>query len=106
MNLSELSFDKLVQLKQDVEKEIRARKNQEASALASMVQERAAQLGVSVDEILGMLGKKSAGKKTVLAPKYANPKNPAETWTGKGRKPGWFVAALAAGRSEDQLRIK
>ena len=50
--------------------------------------------------------KKSAGKKTVLAPKYANPKNPAETWTGKGRKPGWFVAALAAGRTEDQLRIK
>ncbi|MFN3593197.1 MAG: H-NS family nucleoid-associated regulatory protein [Thiobacillaceae bacterium] len=30
--------------------------------------------------------------------KYRNPAT-GETWTGKGRKPGWLVQALAQGKS-------
>lgn len=30
-------------------------------------------------------------KKTVGEPKYRNPDNPEQTWTGKGRAPAWFV---------------
>src|SRR4051794_12275797 len=30
-----------------------------------------------------------------VAPKYRNPDNPAETWTGRGRQPRWVQAALA-----------
>jgi len=25
-----------------------------------------------------------------VAPKYANPENPGETWSGRGREPKWF----------------
>ncbi|WP_018151048.1 H-NS histone family protein [Leeia oryzae] len=106
INLSDLSFDQLAQLRLDVEKEIRARKSQEASALANLVQERAQQLDVSVDELLALLGKKNTGKKAPLAAKFANPANPSDTWSGKGRKPGWFLAAIAAGKSEADLLIK
>ncbi|RDS80954.1 H-NS family nucleoid-associated regulatory protein [Dyella psychrodurans] len=34
-----------------------------------------------------------AGKGSV-APKYRNPENPSETWTGRGRSPLWYTAAL------------
>ena len=47
--------------------------------------------------------KQSAGK---LSPTYRNPNNPEETWTGRGRKPRWLVAALDAGSTVDQCRIR
>jgi DNA-binding protein H-NS len=30
-------------------------------------------------------------------PRYRNPKNSAETWSGKGKMPGWVEEALAEG---------
>lgn len=41
-------------------------------------------------------GKKPAGKKGAgsVAPKYRNPSNAAETWSGRGRQPVWFAEAL------------
>jgi len=38
-------------------------------------------------------------------PKYRNPENPAETWSGKGKRPGWVEAFLAEGRSLASLEI-
>lgn len=35
--------------------------------------------------------------------KYRNPANAANTWTGRGRKPAWFVEALAAGTKAEDL---
>ena len=40
-------------------------------------------------------GKKTASKKgTSVAPKYRNPSNASETWSGRGRQPVWFAEAL------------
>jgi DNA-binding protein H-NS len=42
-------------------------------------------------------GKAKTGKrggKGSVAPKYRNPANPSETWTGRGRQPLWVVAAV------------
>jgi DNA-binding protein H-NS len=38
-------------------------------------------------------GGKRGGKGSV-APKYRNPANPSETWTGRGRQPLWVAAAV------------
>lgn len=40
-----------------------------------------------------------------VAPKYRNPENLAETWTGRGMKPRWLAAQLAAGKSADDFLI-
>jgi len=34
-----------------------------------------------------------------VAPKYRDPKNPGNTWTGRGRMPRWMVAATKGGKS-------
>ncbi|MDT1064046.1 H-NS histone family protein [Paracoccus sp. CPCC 101403] len=44
-------------------------------------------------------------KTTPVAPKYAHPENPEQTWTGRGRKPRWVQEALDAGKSMDDLAI-
>ncbi len=41
-----------------------------------------------------------------VAPKYRNPDNPTETWSGRGRKPRWFEEALARGLSAEAMLIR
>lgn len=41
-----------------------------------------------------------------VAPKYRNPDNPEQTWTGRGKAPLWFVAATEAGKSREDLQIR
>lgn len=47
--------------------------------------------------------KKAAGGK--IAPKYRNPANAAETWTGRGKPPRWLAAELAAGKAKEDFLI-
>ena len=46
---------------------------------------------------------KNAGTK--VAPKYRNPANENETWTGRGKQPRWLASYTAEGRSLDEFRI-
>jgi DNA-binding protein H-NS len=38
-------------------------------------------------------------------PKYANPDEPQQVWSGRGKQPRWVAAKLAAGLSLRDLRI-
>ena len=56
---------------------------------------------------------KKAAKKAVskragvkVAPKYRNPANPKETWTGRGRQPRWMAAQVKAGKKPEEFLIK
>jgi len=49
-------------------------------------------------------GQSLKGKK--LPPRYRNPKNPEETWAGRGLKPRWIVSAIKAGRKLEAFAIK
>ena len=40
-----------------------------------------------------------------VRPKYSNPKNPAETWSGRGRLPRWLRPQLRGGRKLDDFLI-
>lgn len=40
-----------------------------------------------------------------VAPKYRNPDNANETWTGRGRQPRWMTAFTDAGRNRDDFLI-
>ena len=39
-------------------------------------------------------------------PKYRNPANPAETWSGRGKQPRWIVAQLKSGKKLDYFLIE
>jgi DNA-binding protein H-NS len=40
-----------------------------------------------------------------VQPKYQNPDNPGERWSGRGRKPKWVEEKLAQGRELADLAI-
>lgn len=42
------------------------------------------------EEVLAFSGRK---RKSAGIPKYRNPENPEQTWTGRGKKPGWLKQA-------------
>ena len=78
-------------------KSVDARRKAEAKRAA---EKAAKEFGFSLEEVLSSGGKGSKG-----APKYANPSDPSQTWTGRGRKPNWVIAALDTGKSIDDLAI-
>jgi DNA-binding protein H-NS len=39
-------------------------------------------------------------------PKYRNPKEPSETWAGRGKQPRWLTAQLRSGKKLDDFRIQ
>ncbi|MCA0297441.1 MAG: H-NS histone family protein [Proteobacteria bacterium] len=73
--------------------------------------------GYTLEELFGMSGNRSAkaaakpssraGRKLgKVAPKYRNPANPKETWTGRGKHPRWMAALIAKGKKADDFLIK
>lgn len=46
---------------------------------------------------------RSLGK---VAPKYRNPANGKETWTGRGKQPRWLAAETGKGRNLEEFLIK
>jgi DNA-binding protein H-NS len=56
-------------------------------------------------------GKPAGGKaklpssRAKVLPKYRNPDNPEEVWSGRGRQPKWVQAALAEGQRLEDLAI-
>lgn len=41
-----------------------------------------------------------------VEPKFQNPHNPTETWSGRGKQPRWIIQHLKSGKKLDELRIK
>lgn len=41
-----------------------------------------------------------------VLPKYRNPAQPAETWSGRGKQPRWLTALLRTGKKLDDFRIQ
>ena len=41
-----------------------------------------------------------------VAPKYRNPDDQQDTWSGRGRKPLWMVAQLKKGKKAEEFLIK
>jgi DNA-binding protein H-NS len=64
-------------------------------------------------KIVAPVGLKSAERKRdrprrkypKVYPKYRNPADPSETWSGRGKQPRWLVSALKSGKSIEDLEI-
>jgi DNA-binding protein H-NS len=50
------------------------------------------------------MGKRRRRYPKVL-PKYFNPQEPTEKWSGRGKQPRWLVAALRSGHKLEEFRI-
>jgi DNA-binding protein H-NS len=61
--------------------------------------------GFTIEELFGTRGGQGKGTRRKAKPKYRNPADHAQTWSGRGKRPRWFNAALSAGKKEKDLLI-
>ncbi len=102
-DLDDMSVKDLRDLRKKVDKAIASFEDRKRKEAIAEVEATAAKHGFSLSELTG--AGKPKKKRATVAPKYANPKNRAETWSGRGRRPRWVVAALATGKTMDDFRI-
>jgi DNA-binding protein H-NS len=106
LNLSTLNSTELNQLKSEIEKELSDR----SSRLEAIDELRklAESKGLKLDDLISELGGKGVKARRELGPapiRFRHPQNSALTWSGRGKRPNWMKDALAAGLTEDQMKV-
>jgi DNA-binding protein H-NS len=61
--------------------------------------------GYAFEDIFGSTRGKAKRTGSPVPPKYRNPANPEQTWSGRGKRPHWFNDALKGGKKEKDLAI-
>lgn len=103
MNLEDLSLEELKSLQNDVAVALyNFEKRKKAEALEE-IKSLAHAKGFSLDELFG--GEAAKGKRAPAVAKYADPANPDNTWSGRGRKPKWLVAQIESGKTVEDFAI-
>jgi DNA-binding protein H-NS len=91
-NLSSMSVDALLKLREDINK-ILSRKAHELRSQLSLL-----------DGGSGRQKQARSLKGRKVPPKYRSPSG--DTWAGRGARPRWLVAALKKGKKVDDFLIK
>ena len=95
MNIDSMTLPELKKLQKDLQRAIDSYAARQKAAAMAELEARAKELGFSLAELTGAAATKGKTR-TPVAPKYRNPKNSSETWTGRGRKPRWVTVALTS----------
>jgi DNA-binding protein H-NS len=94
INLETLSPAELQALIKSAEAQMESARKSQIQDVRNKIEELLKKAGLSLAEVYPNRGGKLAkGTKAAVAPKYRNPENPAQTWSGRGKRPFWFVAA-------------
>lgn len=97
-----LSLKELKEIQSQVAKAISSFEDRRKKEAIAELEERARSMGFSLAELTGAA---PARKRAPASAKFANPANSAETWSGRGRKPRWFDAALNSGKRPEDMAI-
>lgn len=111
-DLKNMSKKQLEKLRKDIDKALASLSNKEKREAKKAAEKAAAKFGFSLAELAGTAAQpkaasapKKKGPKKVSPAKYANPDDASQTWTGKGRQPQWFKAAVDAGTDPASMEI-
>jgi DNA-binding protein H-NS len=89
VNVDRMTVKELLDLEAKLQKAIALARERERANVKREMTALAEKHGFTPRELFGGRGK---GKS--VAPKYANPDDPSQTWAGRGRKPLWLVAKM------------
>lgn len=103
LDYDNLDRPQLLQIMKEIPIELKKRDKTMRQDLKKRVQKMVEEAGYSMDEVLTPTKAKAPVSKA--PPKFRDPANSESTWTGRGRKPLWVLAALEEGKSLDDLLI-
>ena len=102
INLNEMSLKELKDLHGQVTKAISTFEDRKKKEALAELEEKARELGFSLSELTGTAAPR---KRAPASAKYANPADSSDTWSGRGRKPRWFDAAIKEGKKPEDMAI-
>ncbi|MDD4914933.1 MAG: H-NS histone family protein [Methylococcales bacterium] len=103
-DLTTLSETELQAVIDKAEKVLKDKQITKRKEVIVKIKELAASIGVIVDI---QEGEKAAEKRTgKVAPRYRNPSDPSQTWTGRGLPPKWLQSFINSGHVKSEFEIK
>jgi DNA-binding protein H-NS len=102
-DLYALSLAELKALQKDVAKAIAEFSDRKKTEAMQALEAHAKELGFSLAELTG--GKKTRKSSGIVGAKFRHPEYAEVTWSGRGRRPSWFQAALDAGKSPETMAV-
>ena len=101
-NMSEADIQAMID---NAEKALKERQSSKRKEVLAQIRELAASIGV-VAEIHEANDRRSERKGSKVAPRYRDPANPHNTWTGRGLAHKWLQALIDSGRDREEFAIK
>ncbi|MDE1180337.1 H-NS histone family protein [Paraburkholderia sp.] len=92
------TYKQLTAQLEKLQKEMASAREREVAQAIADIRQQIDEYGITAEE-LGFVEKRPAPRRAVLPPKYRNPKT-GETWSGRGRAPGWL-----AGKNRERYLI-
>ena len=112
IDLKSMSRKELEKLLVDAKKALQNVQDRDRRQARKAAEKAAAEFGFSLGDLSegGVAAAKGRKKKAKKAgpkskPQYANPSDSTQTWTGKGRQPNWYRAAIDKGISPQEMKI-
>jgi DNA-binding protein H-NS len=102
-DLAKYSIDELKSIIREAQKLIDQKASEEKKQAKKAAEDAAKKHGFSLNDLVDGAASKSSKPKS--PPKYRNPANPSQTWSGRGRQPAWIKEALESGRPLEELAI-
>jgi DNA-binding protein H-NS len=93
-----MSYAELADMERQIERLKVEKQNSERVAVRKELTDLAKKHGFDIHELFGK-GRKGKG---TVAVKYRDPKNPENTWTGRGRMPRWMAAATKGSKAKKE----
>lgn len=95
INLKSLSADQLSKLISSARSQLEQSRSQQISEVRGKIEALLKSSGLSLADVFPrQVGKGKHKAKGSVAAKYRNPEDPSQTWSGRGKRPLWLVAAL------------
>ena len=107
-DISKLTEKELLKLRTSVEKALSKIERSKKAEAKKAAEAAARKLGFSLSDLIDAGKDKPKKAKRVKAPakpRYRNPANSEQTWSGRGRQPVWFKEAIAAGTDPAKMEI-
>ncbi|MEZ5479411.1 MAG: H-NS histone family protein [Thiolinea sp.] len=101
INLDNLSVSELEQLKSGIDTAIEKNRLKELWDLREKIDDLVDNSPFTLEEVL-----EARSMRKPVPPKYRNPDDASQTWTGRGRKPLWVEACLENGKTMEELEIQ
>ena len=100
INLENLSIAELDRLKHSIDSTIVNKRQSELIELRQRIDDLIDSSEFTLQEVL-----EAKPMRKPVQPKYRNPDDPDQTWTGRGRRPRWVEDCISNGKDLDDLTI-